>query len=303
AAEQLKRHVYSDKRLARLAVLLAAPADTVSRLLQLVSGGGDARYADTERRFQWILAGGEAFPVCRPAAGNPSFINSGDFPAWQPAAAAWRAGLSPEFPQCNWTELSSPCYDAALNYDYLLLSLLPLLSRTLEAWAANGTLLSVPFYGIFTDANYTGYSFSRGLYHRARGFSAPAVKMFNVQEVAGAKRLVKLGELLVDSAGDEARRSVTWQLGGPAAAKFYGLNASSGIVQEVPSLKSECSGVCPNCLGTSSGIVEFSPGDYYIGVIAPVRYPGNDRFYCSDGTLRGAREGGYQFALAVKFIL
>ncbi|PAA55901.1 hypothetical protein BOX15_Mlig003031g1 [Macrostomum lignano] len=340
AAEQLKRHVYSDKRLARLAVLLAAPADTVSRLLQLVSGGGDARYADTERRFQWILAGGEAFrfvgqQLATPASSTvaTSLLGSlllrpgvvdfspGDDLVVSQVLNSTLSWLSPEFPQCNWTELSSPCYDAALNYDYLLLSLLPLLSRTLEAWAANGTLLSalrnstgsfsfspsllssVPFYGIFTDANYTGYSFSRGLYHRARGFSAPAVKMFNVQEVAGAKRLVKLGELLVDSAGDEARRSVTWQLGGPAAAKFYGLNASSGIVQEVPSLKSECSGVCPNCLGTSSGIVEFSPGDYYIGVIAPVRYPGNDRFYCSDGTLRGAREGGYQFALAVKFIL
>uniref|UniRef100_A0A1I8HMG8 RING-type E3 ubiquitin transferase n=1 Tax=Macrostomum lignano TaxID=282301 RepID=A0A1I8HMG8_9PLAT len=190
AAEQLKRHVYSDKRLARLAVLLAAPADTVSRLLQLVSGDGDARYADTERRFQWILAGGEAFRfVGQQLAASSTVATSllgslllrpgvvdfspGDDLVVSQVLNSTLSWLSPEFPQCNWTELSSPCYDAALNYDYLLLSLLPLLSRTLEAWAANGTLLSalrnstgsfsfspsllssVPFYRIFTDANYT----------------------------------------------------------------------------------------------------------------------------------------------------
>uniref|UniRef100_A0A1I8F7N4 Pept_C1 domain-containing protein n=1 Tax=Macrostomum lignano TaxID=282301 RepID=A0A1I8F7N4_9PLAT len=122
-----------------------------------------------------------------------------------------------------------------LNYDYLLAQPASLLSRTLEAWAAND------------------------------------VQTF--KNSRGAKRLVKLGELLVDSASDEARKKCHLEAGGPAAAKFYALNASSGTVQEVPSLKSECSGVCPNCLATSSGIVEFSPGDYYIGVIAPVRYP------------------------------
>ncbi|PAA84059.1 hypothetical protein BOX15_Mlig025594g1 [Macrostomum lignano] len=218
---------------------------------------------------------------------------------------------------CTWSDPNSLCYLLALRYDFHALSLAPLLadgvpslstiidiqrlrqkSVTLSSLKTNLTILDS-----FIRAGFTSYSMERGLEHSTRGFWQPIAKIYQSQLSGTSYSLVKLGEMIVRQAGTIAQ---TYELDVSGRSRFYELTSGNPDIfpKETNSTASECPASCPECVSESEKqFIQFKEGDIYLGVLIPIFYRGNDRFNCKDGTFRTQNVGGYEFAMAFKFVV
>ncbi|PAA84072.1 hypothetical protein BOX15_Mlig019918g2, partial [Macrostomum lignano] len=218
---------------------------------------------------------------------------------------------------CTWSDPNSLCYLLALRYDFHALSLAPLLadgvpslsaiidiqrlrqkSVTLSSLKTNLTILDS-----FVRAGFTSYSMERGLEHSTRGFWQPIAKIYQSQLSGTSYSLVKLGEMIVRQAGTIAQ---AYELDVSGRSRFYELTSGNPDIfpKETNSTTSECPASCPECVSESEKqFIQFKEGDIYLGVLVPVFYRGSDVFDCTDGSFRKKSVGGYEFAMAFKFVV